>query len=154
MISFIKMSTNEHQLSVDEDKLIQYSINIGSETVIELQKQNEFLESSVHLLEEAEDMYYQSYRKIRGMTWWGSFVNFITYPFVSSASPSKTKNIDVEMGCNEDANKDEYDQLLDVALSMKSALQRTQETLSLIDKKVEKLDSNFSNLQTKMNDLS
>jgi hypothetical protein len=69
-------------------KLSHASINVGSATVEELNIQKETLQSVEDLLEKNDDVIDQSLRKIRGMTWSGTFYNLYSDVVTTLAPPN------------------------------------------------------------------
>ena len=67
-------------------RLVQKAILTGRETLSELNIQKEILEYSENTLQEAEELTKEAIYKVRGMTWWGSFLNLF-----SNFSQSKKK---------------------------------------------------------------
>lgn len=137
-----------------DEKTIQKSILTGKETLNELEKQSEILESSETTLQEAEEITKQALYKVRGMTWWGSFINLFSF----NNFETKTKKvINLEKGQNYNNQKinydDKIDEMLDVALNMNEILKKNNESIDRIEVKVNNLDDEFISLKRKINDI-
>ncbi len=134
--------------TIINDTLIENSVQIGIDILNDLEKQNELLQYSENTLEEAEEITKQSLRKVRGMTWWGSILNFFTFDFYQTKEVSKLeKKNDIEIGENN------IDQMLIIANNMNDMLKNNNKSLDRIDKKVNKLDNDFVTLKTKINNI-
>lgn len=130
------------------DTLIENSVQIGIDILNDLEKQNELLQYSENTLEEAEEITKQSLCKVRGMTWWGSILNFFTFDFYQTKEVSKLeKKNDIEIGENN------IDQMLIIANNMNDMLKNNNKSLDRIDTKVNKLDNDFVTLKTKINNI-
>lgn len=134
--------------TIINDTLIENSVQIGINILNDLEKQNELLQYSENTLEEAEEITKQSLRKVRGMTWWGSILNFFTFDFYQTKEVSKLeKKNDIEIGENN------IDQMLIIANNMNDMLKNNYKSLDRIDTKVNKLDNDFVTLKTKINNI-
>jgi len=134
--------------TIINDTLIENSVQIGIDILNDLEKQNELLQYSENTLEEAEEITKQSLRKVRGMTWWGSILNFFTFDFYQTKEVSKLeKKNDIEIGENN------IDQMLIIANNMNDMLKNNNKSLDRIDTKVNKLDNDFVTLKTKINNI-
>ncbi len=136
-----------------DEETIEKSIFTGREILNELEKQNETLEFSETTLQEAEEMLKEALYKVRGMKWWGSFINlffsnnFKTLDIKPKPKPKPKKE-----------QKDVYyddtiDEMLDIALTMNKILKKNNDNIEQIGVKVEKLDDEFTLLKRKINDI-
>ncbi len=132
-------------------RLVQKSILTGRETLNELKVQKEILEVSENTLQEAEELTKEAIYKVRGMTWWGSFLNFFSFNFSQSNKKKSKKVVDLERGIN--GENDNIDEMLDIALTMNKMLKNNNESIDRIEIKIDKVDDDFINLKKKMNDL-
>jgi hypothetical protein len=127
------------------------SILTGRETLNELKVQKEILEFSENTLQEAEELTKEAIHKVRGMTWWGSFLNLFSFNFSQSKKKRSKKVVDLEQGINGESNN--IDEMLDIALTMNKILKNNNESIDRIEIKIDKVDDDFINLKKKMNDL-
>jgi len=132
-------------------RLVQKAILTGRETLNELKVQKEILEFSENTLQEAEELTKESIHKVRGMTWWGSFLNLFSFNFSQSKKKRSKKVVDLEQGIN--GESDNIDEMLDIALTMNKILKNNNDSVDRIEIKIDKLDDDFINLKKKMNDL-
>ncbi len=132
-------------------RLVHKSILTGRETLNELKVQKEILEFSENTLQEAEELTKEAIHKVRGMTWWGSFLNLFSFNFSQSKKKRSKKVVDLEQGIN--GESDNIDEMLDIALNMNKILKNNNESIDRIEIKIDKLDDDFINLKKKMNDL-
>ena len=131
-------------------RLVQKAILTGRETLSELNVQKEILEYSENTLQEAEELTKEAIYKVRGMTWWGSFLNLFSN-FSQSKKKRSKKVVDLEQGVN--GESDNIDEMLDIALNMNKILKNNNESIDRIEIKIDKVDDDFINLKKKMNDL-
>ena len=132
-------------------RLVQKSILTGKETLNELEIQEEILEFSENTLQEAEEITKQTLYKVRGMTWWGSFLNFFSFNFSQPNKKKSKKIVDLEQGVNGESNN--IDEMLDIALTMNKILKNNNKSIDRIEIKVDELDDNFISIKKKINDL-
>ncbi len=132
-------------------RLVHKSILTGRETLNELKVQKEILEFSENTLQEAEELTKEAIYKVRGMTWWGSFLNFFSFNFSQSKKKRSKKVVDLEQGINDES--DNIDEMLDIALTMNKILKNNNDSVDRIEIKIDKLDDDFINLKKKINDL-
>ena len=146
------MLNNNNNININEI-LIENSVQIGIEILDNLEKQNELLQYSENKLEDAEEITKQSQRKVRGMTWWGSILNFFTFDFYPKKEINKNekviKSIDLETGQTEN----NIDQMLIIANNMNNILKNNNESIDKIETKINKLDNDFIILKTKINNI-
>ncbi len=132
-------------------RLVQKSILTGRETLNELKTQKEILEFSENTLQEAEELTKEATHKVRGMTWWGSFLNLFSFNFSQSKKKKSKKVVDLEQGIN--GESDNIDEMLDIALTMNKMLKNNNESIDRIELKVDKLDDDLITVKKKINDL-
>ncbi len=135
-----------------DERLIKNTIQIGISTLNDLEKQSEILHESEILLEDAKNLTKQSLRKVRGMTWWGSFLNIFYYNlFEKEDKKPVNKKIDLELGINNEIdNIDNIDKMLDIALTMNTVLKSNNQTIENIEIVVDKIDDDFILLKNKI----
>lgn len=133
-----------------DEKLIEKTVQIGINTLNDLEKQSEILHESEILLEDAKNLTKQSLRKVRGMTWWGSFLNIFYYDLFEKEDKMQhiKKTIDLEQGINDDI--DNIDKMLDIALTMNTVLKSNNQTIENIEIVVDKIDDDFILLKNKI----
>jgi hypothetical protein len=132
-------------------RLVQKVILTGRETLNELDIQKETLEFSENTLQEAEELTKEALYKVRGMTWWGSFLNLFLFNFSQPNKKKSKKVVDLEQGIN--GESDNIDEMLDIALTMNKMLKNNNQSIDRIEVKVDKLDNDFISIKKKINDL-
>lgn len=133
-----------------DEKLIEKTVQIGINTINDLEKQSEILNESELLLEDAKNLSKQSLRKVRGMTWWGSFLNIFYYNLFEKEDKIQhiKKSIDLEQGLNDDI--DNIDKMLDIALTMNTVLKYNNQSIENIEVIIDKIDDDFMLLKDKI----
>ena len=133
-----------------DEKLIEKTVQIGINTLNDLEKQSEILNESELLLEDAKNLTKQSLRKVRGMTWWGLFLNIFYYDLFEKEDKMQhiKKPIDLEQGINDDI--DNIDKMLDIALTMNIVLKSNNQTIENIEVIIDKIDDDFTLLKDKI----
>ena len=130
-----------------DEKLIEKTVQIGINTINDLEKQSEILNETELLLEDAKNLTKQSLRKVRGMTWWGSFLNIFYYNLFEKEDKIQNikKSINLEQGLNDDINK-----MLDIALTMNTVLKYNNQSIENIEVIIDKIDDDFMLLKDKI----
>ena len=130
-----------------DEKLIEKTVQIGINTINDLEKQSEILNETELLLEDAKNLTKQSLRKVRGMTWWGSFLNIFYYNLFEKEDKIQNikKSIDLEQGLNDDIDK-----MLDIALTMNTVLKYNNQSIENIEVIIDKIDDDFTLLKDKI----
>ncbi len=130
-----------------DEKLIEKTVQIGINTINDLEKHSEILNESELLLEDAKNLTKQSLQKVRGMTWWGSFLNIFYYNLFEKEDKIQhiKKSIDLEQGLNDDIDK-----MLDIALTMNTVLKSNNQSIENIEVIIDKIDDDFTLLKEKI----